>query len=165
MNTLIALSLTKKGNMSVTECISKMKLLSDEMTAAGKPIGNDILVSYISTGLDLEYTLLVSAIMARVEPCAAPLPIHYRKLALCREPRQKSHLRQNTFLLTLRAKLAEKDRLTAKMLFAVRRPQAHGTPFTVSQILDSAKEKHFLVIACKTFSTFHIQHVGLYVKI
>jgi hypothetical protein len=54
--------------MSVTEYFGKMKALGDEMKAVGRSLDDEELVEYIITGLDEEYTPLVSALCARVEP-------------------------------------------------------------------------------------------------
>jgi hypothetical protein len=62
VNTRLALGMTRKGNLSVTEYISKMKALGDEMVAAGRQLDDDKLIEYIIAGLDEEYTLFVSAI-------------------------------------------------------------------------------------------------------
>lgn len=64
INTHMALSTTRKGNLSVAEYIGKMKALADEMASAGKHLDDDDLISYILTGLDL----VVSSVAARVEP-------------------------------------------------------------------------------------------------
>lgn len=64
INTLMALSTTRKGNLSVAEYIGKMKALADEMASAGKHLDDDDLISYILTGLDF----VVSSVAARVEP-------------------------------------------------------------------------------------------------
>jgi histone deacetylase 1/2 len=53
VNTRIALATTKKGSMTVDEYVGKMRSLADEMVAAGKPIDDEELVSYICTGLDI----------------------------------------------------------------------------------------------------------------
>lgn len=54
--------------MTVTEYCNKMKILADEMEAAGKPLGEEELTSYILMGLDMEYNQLVYVVLARVEP-------------------------------------------------------------------------------------------------
>jgi hypothetical protein len=68
VNIRLALRTTRKGNLSAMDYFSKMKALSDEMAAAGRPLDDEELIEYIITGLDEEYTPLVSAICARVEP-------------------------------------------------------------------------------------------------
>lgn len=45
-----------------------MRSLSDELAAAGKPLGDGELVSYIIAALDMEYQPLVSALDARTTP-------------------------------------------------------------------------------------------------
>jgi uncharacterized membrane protein YgcG len=65
VNTRIALSTTKKGNMTITKYFSKMKVLGDEMAA---PLDDEELGEHIITGLSHDYAPLVSALIARVEP-------------------------------------------------------------------------------------------------
>lgn len=67
INTRIALSITKKGNMTVNEYFTKMKALGDEVAAAEKPLDEEDMVSYILAGLDTDFELVVSALAARVE--------------------------------------------------------------------------------------------------
>jgi hypothetical protein len=54
--------------MRVTEYVSKMCGLGDEMTYAGKPLDDEEMVSYILAGLDIEFNSVVSAVLAHVEP-------------------------------------------------------------------------------------------------
>jgi len=54
--------------MTIAEYVAKMKELGDEMASVGKPIDDEELVGYILTGLDMEYSSIVSAVLARVEP-------------------------------------------------------------------------------------------------
>ncbi|CAO2202567.1 unnamed protein product [Urochloa humidicola] len=68
VNVRLALSTTKKGNMSIVEYFTKMKGFGDEMAAAGRPLQDEDLIEYILTGLDEDFTPLVSALVARVEP-------------------------------------------------------------------------------------------------
>lgn len=68
VNTQIALATTKKGNSFANELLTKMKTLTNDMAAAGKPLGEDEFMSYILTGLDEDYNPLVSAVLASVEP-------------------------------------------------------------------------------------------------
>ena len=55
LNTRLALSMTRKGDLSVTEYIGKMKTLADEMSSAGKPLDDEEMMSYILPGLDDDY--------------------------------------------------------------------------------------------------------------
>lgn len=52
LNTRLALSMTRKGDLSVSDYINKMKMLADEMTAAGKPMDDEELMGYVLAGLD-----------------------------------------------------------------------------------------------------------------
>jgi hypothetical protein len=61
------LSTTKKGDMSVSKYIAKMKALTDEMASAGKKLDDEDLVSYILAGLDSDFDLVISTVSARVE--------------------------------------------------------------------------------------------------
>lgn len=65
VNTRIALAMTRKGNLSISEYVTKMKALADEMASARKPIDEEELVSYILAGLDEEYNPVVSALVAQ----------------------------------------------------------------------------------------------------
>jgi hypothetical protein len=67
VNTRLALATTCKGAMTVTEYIGKMRSLSDEMAAAGRPLEDEELVEYILTGLDEEYDSVVSSVISRSE--------------------------------------------------------------------------------------------------
>ena len=68
INTRMALATTQKGNLSVINYVNKMRGLADEMTAAGKKLDDEDLVSYILAGLDFDYDPVVSVVAARVEP-------------------------------------------------------------------------------------------------
>jgi len=64
----MALATTSKGASTFNEYFVKMKGLADEMASAGKNLEDEELVSYILTGLDLEFNPVVSAVATRVEP-------------------------------------------------------------------------------------------------
>jgi hypothetical protein len=68
VNTRLAPETTRKGNLSAMDYFSKIKALDDEMATSGRPLGDEELIKYIITGLDEDYTPLVSAICARAEP-------------------------------------------------------------------------------------------------
>nr|XP_034594394.1 uncharacterized protein LOC117856076 [Setaria viridis] len=68
VNTRIALATMKKEAMQNSEYAGKMRALADEMVSAGKPLDDEELVSYILTGLDMEFNPIASAVLARVEP-------------------------------------------------------------------------------------------------
>uniref|UniRef100_A0A453L844 CCHC-type domain-containing protein n=1 Tax=Aegilops tauschii subsp. strangulata TaxID=200361 RepID=A0A453L844_AEGTS len=67
-NIRTALINAQKGNQSVASYFAAMRGLADELAAAGKPIQDDELMSYIIHGLDQDYQPLVSALDARVTP-------------------------------------------------------------------------------------------------
>jgi hypothetical protein len=64
----MALSTTKKGDMTISKYVAKMKALADEMASAGKRLDDDDLVSYILVGLDPDFDSVISVVSARVEP-------------------------------------------------------------------------------------------------
>jgi hypothetical protein len=62
MNLRIALANTKKNNMSLSAFFTKMQGYADEMAAAGKPLPEDELVSFLLAGLGGHYNALVAAL-------------------------------------------------------------------------------------------------------
>jgi hypothetical protein len=52
--------------MNVAEYFEKMKGCADDMVAMGHPLEDDEFVEYIITGLDREFTSLVSVLIAKV---------------------------------------------------------------------------------------------------
>jgi hypothetical protein len=67
VNTRLALATTSKGGQTITEYIGKMRTLLDEIAAAGKPIDDDELLTYILTGLDMEFYPVVTSLLAMKE--------------------------------------------------------------------------------------------------
>ena len=63
-NLRIAISNTKKGNMSSNAFIAKMKSLGDELVAAGRPVTDGEMVDYILAGLDRDYDPIVATVGA-----------------------------------------------------------------------------------------------------
>jgi hypothetical protein len=68
MNTRIALATTKKNHISVTDYYSKMTQYADDLAASGSPLHNDELVTYLLVGLNEEYNLVLTAVVARADP-------------------------------------------------------------------------------------------------
>jgi hypothetical protein len=68
INMRMALSTTKKGDMTTNRYVAKMKALTDEMAFVRKRLDDEDLVSYILAGLDLDFDSVISAISTRVEP-------------------------------------------------------------------------------------------------
>jgi hypothetical protein len=66
VNTRIALATTKKGDLSIADYINKMHNLGDEMATVGKLIDDDDdLISYILTGLDYDYNLVITTLIVK----------------------------------------------------------------------------------------------------
>ncbi|SPT17674.1 unnamed protein product [Triticum aestivum] len=63
-NLRIAITNTKKGTMSSSAYMAKMKSLGDELAAAGRPVSDPEMVDYILAGLDRDYDSVVAAIGA-----------------------------------------------------------------------------------------------------
>ena len=68
INTQMALANAQKGSSSIAEYFTKMKTLADDMASTGKWLNDEEVASYILSGLDIEYNLVVSAVAARTEP-------------------------------------------------------------------------------------------------
>lgn len=66
--TRMALATASKGSSTISEYITKMKSLADDMASAGKKLEDDELVSYILTGFDRDFDPVVTAVSTRVEP-------------------------------------------------------------------------------------------------
>ena len=67
-NIRTALLHARKGTQPVATFFAHMRGLADELAAAGKPLQDDEIVSYIIHALDMEYQPLVSALDARTSP-------------------------------------------------------------------------------------------------
>lgn len=63
-NLRIAFANTKKGSMTPAAYISKMKGIGDELAAAGHPISEEEMVSYILASLNHNYDALVATVGA-----------------------------------------------------------------------------------------------------
>jgi hypothetical protein len=92
----MALATTQKGSSTVSEYISKMKILADEMASASKKLDDEELTSYILAGLDSEYNSIVSSIAARVKPISfgelySQLVAHENRLDIQDGGQQHSH--------------------------------------------------------------------------
>jgi hypothetical protein len=68
VNTCIVLATTKKNHLSVSDYYAKMSSYADDLAASGSPLRDDELVAYLLTGLDEEYNLIFTAVVARVDP-------------------------------------------------------------------------------------------------
>jgi hypothetical protein len=58
----------KKLHLSVIDYYSKMYQYADDLTAIGAPLRDDELVAYIFTGLDQDYNLVFTAVVAWTDP-------------------------------------------------------------------------------------------------
>ncbi|WVZ50557.1 hypothetical protein U9M48_001799 [Paspalum notatum var. saurae] len=54
--------------MTVAEYVGKMRVLGDDMAAAGRPLEDEELVEYILTGLEYDFNGVVSALVTRTDP-------------------------------------------------------------------------------------------------
>jgi hypothetical protein len=63
-NQLVA---TRKGDMSTTSYFSTMRGYADEMVAAGKPLDDDDVISYILNSLDVDYNSLIEQVNEMTE--------------------------------------------------------------------------------------------------
>jgi hypothetical protein len=63
-NQLVA---TRKGDMSIASYFSTMRGYADEMAAAGMPLDDDGVVSYIINGLDADYKSLIELVNGMTE--------------------------------------------------------------------------------------------------
>jgi hypothetical protein len=62
INLRVVLTMTHKGNLSITEYVAKMKNLGDDMAAARRKIDDEELVEYILSGLEDDFESVVSAV-------------------------------------------------------------------------------------------------------
>ena len=67
-NLCMQLTNSKKGSMTATAYYAKVKALGDELAAAGRPMQDDELVTFILAGLDFDYNPLVSTVLGRTTP-------------------------------------------------------------------------------------------------
>jgi hypothetical protein len=67
INTRIALTTMKKGDMTMSEYFTKMKFLTDNMAAVGKPLDDEELIRNILTGIDEVYNPVVTVVAAQDE--------------------------------------------------------------------------------------------------
>lgn len=58
----------KKGGQTAAAYFGKMKTLGDELAAAGRPVPDEELVTFILAGLDFDYNPLVSSVVGRTNP-------------------------------------------------------------------------------------------------
>lgn len=58
----------KKGGQTAATYYSKVKALGDELAAAGRPVPDEELVTFILAGLDFDYNPLVVSVLGLAEP-------------------------------------------------------------------------------------------------
>jgi hypothetical protein len=68
MQLCMRLATTRKGDESAATYYNKMKgIITDEMAAAGKPLEDEDIISYVLTGLDHDYNLFVENVTGKAE--------------------------------------------------------------------------------------------------
>ena len=67
-NLRMQLANCKKGGQTAAAYYAKVKGLGDELAAAGRPVPDEELVTFILAGLDFDYNPLVSSVLGRTEP-------------------------------------------------------------------------------------------------
>ena len=67
-NLCMQLTNCKKGSMTAAAYYAKVKALGDELAAAGRPMQDDELVTFILAGLDFDYNPLMSTVLGRTTP-------------------------------------------------------------------------------------------------
>jgi hypothetical protein len=72
-NLLVALANTKKLQMTTSEFLAKMQGFADDLIAAGHPLTDRQLVSYILAGLGADYNALVAALGVSPTPISLSL--------------------------------------------------------------------------------------------
>jgi hypothetical protein len=68
INTRTALATTKKHQLSVSDYYAKMCHYVDDLAASRNPLHDDELVAYLLAGLDEDFNLVFTAIVAWVDP-------------------------------------------------------------------------------------------------
>jgi hypothetical protein len=68
VNTQIVLATTKKNQLSVSGYYAKMSTYADELVASGTPLHDDELAAYLLAGIDEEFNLVFTVVVARVDP-------------------------------------------------------------------------------------------------
>ena len=59
---------SKKGSQTAAAYYAKVKAIGDELVAAGRPVPDEELVTFILAGLDFDYNPVVSSVLARATP-------------------------------------------------------------------------------------------------
>jgi hypothetical protein len=67
VNTHVALAIAQIGNQTVALYVGKMRGITEQMFATGRPLDDDELVAYILTGLDANFNPFVSSFITEIE--------------------------------------------------------------------------------------------------
>jgi hypothetical protein len=68
VNTRITLTTTKKNQLTVSDYYAKMSHFVDELAASVTPLCDSVLVTYLLVGLDEDFNLVFTSMVARVDP-------------------------------------------------------------------------------------------------
>jgi hypothetical protein len=90
VNTCIALATTKKNQLSVSDYYAKMMHYADELAASGVPLRDDKLIAYIHAGLEEDYNLVFTAIVAQVDPIS-PSDLYAQLLSFVQHTHLQTH--------------------------------------------------------------------------
>jgi hypothetical protein len=68
VNTRIALATTKKYQLSISDCYTKMCHYIDDLATSSAPLYDDELVTYLLAGLDEDFNPVFTTMVAQVDP-------------------------------------------------------------------------------------------------
>jgi hypothetical protein len=84
------LATTKKNQLSIFYYCAKMSQFAYELAASGTPLHDDELISYLLAGLDEEYNVVLTSVVARVDPIA-PTELYIQLLSFEQHTNLQGH--------------------------------------------------------------------------